>query len=120
MSLPTLHAGRVLGTLPGGGGSEGKEVRMKELGTQGEERSQKQNAILDLSIKCCLKMCNANDESCTVLSESREVASLCSVTPAPRKRTRPHDGKLSWESTNSQTQGWNQTGFKTPCWDSLT
>lgn len=40
--LPTQHAGRVLGTLPGGGGSEGKEVRTQEWGTWGEGRSQKQ------------------------------------------------------------------------------
>ena len=30
--LPTQHAGRVPGTLPEGGGSEGKEVRMQERG----------------------------------------------------------------------------------------
>lgn len=33
--LPTQHAGRVPGTLPGGGGSEGKEVRMQEWGAVG-------------------------------------------------------------------------------------
>lgn len=34
--LPTQHAGRVQGTLPGGGGSEGKEVRMQ--GNEGRGR----------------------------------------------------------------------------------
>lgn len=41
---PTQHAGRVRATLPGGGGSEGKQVRMQEWGMQGEEHSQRKKA----------------------------------------------------------------------------
>lgn len=59
--LPTQHAGRVLGTLPGGGGSEGKEVRMQEWGTWGDWRSQKNKYNVEpFSTKGCPKMCSSN------------------------------------------------------------
>ena len=60
--LPTRCAGRVLATLPGGGGNEWKQVRMQESRIRAKGNSQKQRTILKLSIKCCRELCNPTDE----------------------------------------------------------
>lgn len=88
--LPTQHAGRVLGTLPGGGGSEGKEVRMQEWGTWGEERSQKQKCNLEpfhQELPKSVQLRSRKVQRCTFFSDGKEVASLYSMMRAPRKST---------------------------------